>query len=117
MFGPPSRRLSGCHINKDAGRGTVPNACEGDKTESGRTEGGLHPEGILDVVPGETKIPSPRDKGKGEANIPSPHGKKRASSEGWEEKAPKRGKMPLSGGSGLEDDVIAQAPGEGKPKS
>ena len=88
-----------------------------DKTESGRTEGGLHPEGILDAVSGEIKIPSPGDKGKGEANIPSPHGKKRAISEDWEQRAPKRGKMPLSGGSGLEDDVIAQSPGEGKPKS
>ena len=88
-----------------------------DKTESGRTKGGLHPEDILDVVSGEIKIPSPEDKSEGEANIPSPHGKKRAASEGWEEKAPKRGKMPLSGGSGLEDDVIAQSPGEGKPKS
>ena len=78
-----------------------------DKTESGRTEGGLHPEDILDVVSGEIKIPSREDKIKGEANIPSPHGKKRAASEGREEKAPKRGKMPLSGGSGLEDDIIA----------
>ena len=87
-----------------------------DKTESRRTEGGLHPEDILDAVSGEIKIPSPEDKSKGEANIPSPHGKKRATSEDWEEKAPKRGKMPLLGGSGLEDDVIAQSPGEGKPK-
>ena len=85
--------------------------------ESGRTEGGLHPEGILDIVFGEIKIPSPKDKSKGEANIPSPHGKKRGVSEDWEEKAPKQSKMPLSGGSGLEDDVIAQSPGEGKPKS
>ena len=54
-----------------------------DKTESRRTEGGLHPEGILDAVSGEIKIPSPGDKGKGEANIPSPHGKKRVASEDW----------------------------------
>ena len=86
-----------------------------DKTKSRRTEGGLHPEDILDVVSREIKIPSPKDKSKGEANIPSPHGKKRAVSEDWEEKAPKRGKMPLSGGSALGDDVIAQSHSENKP--
>ena len=76
-----------------------------------RTKDGPHPEGVPD------KIPSSEDKNDGKVNVSSPHGKKRAASEDWEEKAPKRGKMPLSGGSGLEDDVIAQAPGEGKPKS
>ena len=79
-----------------------------DKTESGRTEGGLHPEDILDAISREIKTSSPEDKTKGEANIPSPHSKKRAASKGWEVKAPKRGKMPLSGGSGSEDDVVAQ---------
>ena len=88
---------------------------KGDKAESGRTKGGLHPEGISDTVSGEIKMPPPEDKSEGEANIPSPHGKKRAASEGWEEKAPKRGKIPLSGGSGLEDDVIAQSHSEDKP--
>ena len=86
-----------------------------DKAESGRTKGGLRPEGLSDTVSGEIKSPSFEDKSEGEANIPSPHGKKRAASEGWEEKAPKRGKMPLSGGSGLEDDVIAQSHSEDKP--
>ena len=86
-----------------------------DKTESRRTEGSLHPEGILDVVSGEIKIPSPEDKNEGETNIPSPHGEKRAASGDWEEKAPKRGKVPLSGGSGLEDDVIMHFHGEDKP--
>ena len=88
-----------------------------DKAESGKTKGGLHFEGMLDTVSGEIKVPPSEDKSEGEANIPSPHGKKRAISEDWEKRAPKRGKMPLSGGSGLEDDVIAQSPGEGKPKS
>ena len=64
---------------------------------------------------GGVKIPSPEEKSKGEAIIPSPHGKKRAVSEDWEEKAPKQGKMPLSGGSGLEGDVIAQSHSEDKP--
>ena len=86
-----------------------------DKEKSRRIKGGLHPKGISDTVSGEIKIPSPEDKNKGEANIPCPHRKKRAASEDWEEKAPKRGKMPLSGGSGLEDDVIAQSHGEEKP--
>ena len=78
-----------------------------DKTKSERTKDSLHPKDILDDVSGEMKIPSPEDKSKGEANIPSPHGTKRAVSDDWDEKAPKRGKMPLAGGSGLEDDVIA----------
>ena len=78
-----------------------------DKAESGRTKGGLHPEGISDTVSGEIKIPSPEDKSEGEANIPSPHGKKRAASEDWEKKAPKRGKVPQPGGSGLENDILA----------
>ena len=86
-----------------------------DKTESGRTKGGLHPEGISDIVSGGIKIPSSEDKSEGEVNVSSPHGKKMAASEGWEEKSPKRGKRPLSGGSGLEDDVIAQSHSEDKP--
>ena len=84
--------------------------------ESGRTKDGLHPKDILDVVSGEMKIPSPEGKSKGEANIPSPYGKKRTVSEDWEETAPKRGKMPLSGGSGLKDDIIAQSSSAAKPK-
>ena len=60
-----------------------------------------------DAVSGEIKVSSPKDKGVGEANIPSPHGKKRAASNDWEEKSPKRGKMPSSGGSGLASDIVA----------
>ena len=85
-----------------------------DKAESGRTKGGLHPKGISDAVSGEIKIPSSEDKSEGEANIPSPHGKKRAASEDWEESAPKRGKVPQSGGSGLEGGVV-QPRDEDKP--
>ena len=44
-----------------------------------------------------------------------PHGKKRAASEDWEEMASKRGKVPQSGGSGLEDGVLAQSHDEDKP--
>ena len=87
-----------------------------DKAESGRTKGGLHPKGISDAMYGEVKIPSPEDKNEGEVDVSSPHGKKRAASEDWEEKAPKRGKMPSSSGSGLEGNIIAQSHDEDKPQ-
>ena len=77
-----------------------------NKAENGRTKDGLHAGGISDIVFGGIKIPSSEDKNEGEVNISSPHGKKRAASEDWEEKATMRGKMPLTGGSGLEDNVI-----------
>ena len=80
------------------------------------TKEGLHPEDILDVMSGKMKIPSPEGESEGEANIHSSYGKKRAVSKDWEEKAPKRGKMPLSGGSGLKDDIITQSSNEAKPK-
>ena len=88
---------------------------KGDKTESGKAKGGLPSEGTSDTVSGEIKVPPPEDQSEGEANIPSPHGKKRVASVDWEEKAPKRGKMPLSGSSGLEDNVVAQSHSEDKP--
>ena len=86
-----------------------------DNEESKKAKGGLHSEGTPHTVSWEIRAPSSEDKREGEADILSPHGKKRAASEGWEEKAPKRGKMPLSGGSGLEDDIIAQSHSEDKP--
>src|SRR4051812_33669692 len=85
------------------------------KAESGRTKGGLHPEGISGIVSGGIRIPSSEDKSGGEVNVSSPHGKKRVASEEWEESAPKRGRMPLLGGSSLEDDVAAQSRDEDKP--
>ena len=87
---------------------------KGGKVE--RTKDGLHPEGASEIVSGGIKIPSSEDKNEGEVNASSPNGKKRAVSEDWEEKAPKRGKMPLSGGSGLED-VDAQSHDEDKPQA
>ena len=87
------------------------------KAESGRTKDGLYPGGISDIVSGGIKIPSSEDKSEGKVNVSSPHGKKRAASEGWEEKAPKRGKMRLSSGSGLEDSVIPQSCDEDKPQA
>ena len=67
---------------------------EEDKAKSGRTKSGLHPEDISDIASGGIKIPSSEDKNEGEVDVSSPHGKKRAASEDWEEKAPKRGKVP-----------------------
>ena len=85
------------------------------KEESRKAKGGLHLEGTPDTVSEEIKAPSSEDKREGEANILSPRGKKRAASEGWEVKAPKRGKMPLSGGSDSKDGVVAQFLRKDKP--
>ena len=90
---------------------------EEGKVESGKTRGGLRSKGKLDTEPGEIDVSLPKDKGEGEASIPSPYRKKRAASEGWEEQAPKRGKMPSSGGSGLEGDAVAQLRREDKPST
>ena len=75
-----------------------------------RTKDGPHPEGVPD------KIPSSKDKNDWEVNVSSPHGKKRAASEDWEKQAPKQGKMPQVGDSGLED-VEAQSHDEDKPQA
>ena len=84
-----------------------------DNKESGGAKGSL--EGTPDTVSGEIKAPSSEDKREGEADILCPYGKKRAASESWEVEAPKRGKMPLSGGSGSEDDIVAQFLRKDKP--
>ena len=88
-----------------------------DKEESKKAKGGLHSKGTPDTMYGEIGTPSSEDKREGETDIPSPHGKKRVASEGLEVKAPKRGKMPLSGGSGSKDDVVAQFLRKDKPLS
>ena len=72
--------------------------------------------GTSDIVSGGIKIPSSEDKSEGGATVSSPHGKKRAASEDLEKQAPKRGKMPLLGGSGLEV-VVAQSHDEDKPQA
>ena len=73
--------------------------------ESKKSKGGLHSKGTLDTMSGEIGTPSFEDKREGESDIASPYGKKRTASEHLEEGAPKRGKMSLPSGSGLEDDV------------
>ena len=87
----------------------------GDKEESKKAKGGLYSKGTPDTMSGEIGTPSSEDKREGETDIPSPDGKKRAASEDLEAKAPKRGKMSLSGGSGSEDDVVAQFLRKDKP--
>ena len=88
---------------------------EEDNEESGGAKGDRHPGGKPHIVSGEIKAPSSEDKREGEADILSPYGKKRAASESWEVRAPKRGKTPLSGGSGSEGDVVAQFLRKDKP--
>ena len=88
-----------------------------DEEESRKAKGGLHSEGTPDTVSGEIRAPSSEDKREGEADILSPHGKKRAASEGWEGRSPKRGKMPPSSGSGLEGDAVEQLHHEDKPST
>ena len=90
---------------------------EEDKAESGRTKSGLHHDGISDIASGGIKFPSSEDKSEGEVKVSSHQGKKRAASEDWEERASKRGKVPQSGGSSLEDGVFAQSRDEGKPSA
>ena len=90
---------------------------EGGKVESGKTRDGRRSGGKSDTESGEIDISSPEDKGKGEASIPSPFRKKRAASEGWKGRSPKRGKMPSSGGSGLEGDAVEQLRREDKPST
>ena len=58
--------------------------------KNNKTGGDPFPRDKSDTMSGEIKVSSPKDKGAREANIPSPHGKKRAISEAWEEKSPKR---------------------------
>ena len=86
-----------------------------DKEEIKKAKGGLHSEGTPDTMAGEIGTPSSEDKREGETDIPCPDGKKRTASEDLEVKAPKRGKMSLLGGSGLEDDIVAQFLGKDKP--
>ena len=88
-----------------------------DNEESRKAKGGLHSEGTPNTVSEEIKALSCEDKREGEAYIHSPHSKKRAASEGWEVKAPKRGKTPLSGGSGSEGDVVAHFLHKDKPSA
>ena len=87
------------------------------KVESEKTRDDLHSGGKSDTESGEIDISSPEDEGEREASIPSPFRRKRAASEGWQGRPPKRGKMPLSSGSGLEGDASEQLRHEDKPST
>ena len=88
-----------------------------DNEESREAKGSLHSEGTPNTMSGEIKAPSSEDKREGEADILSPHGKRRAASEGWEVKAPKRGKTPSSGSSSSKGEVVAQFLRKDKPSA
>ena len=70
----------------------------------------------LHIQTGRITISTKEDNRAGESTVSSPRGKKRAASEDWEKQAPKKGKMPLVGGSGLED-VEAQSHDEDKARA
>ena len=86
-----------------------------DKEESKKANGGLHSKGTPDTMSGEIGTPSSENKREGGTDNPSPDGRKRTASEDLEVKASKRGKMSLSGGSGSEDDIVAQFLRKDKP--
>ena len=86
-----------------------------DNEESKKAKGGLHSEGTPDTMSGEIGTPSSEDERGGEAEIFSLHGKKRSASEDLEVKAPKRGRMSLSGGSGSGDGAATQFFRKDKP--
>ena len=73
------------------------------EAESERTKDGPYSKGASDFVSGGIKIPSSEGKSEGCSPVSFPPRKKRAASEDLGKQAPKRGKMPLSGGSGLKD--------------
>jgi hypothetical protein len=87
-------------------------SAKGCKEESKKAKGDLYSRGAMS---GEIETPSSKDKREEETDTLSPDGKKRAASEDLEAKALKRGKMSLSGGSGFEDDVVAQFLRKDKP--
>ena len=64
---------------------------------------------------GEIGTPSSVDEREGEIDIFSPHGKKRTASEDLKIKASKRGKISLSGGSGLGGDIFTEFLCKDKP--
>ena len=86
-----------------------------DKEGSKKAKSGLHSKGTSDTMSREIGTPSSEHEIEGEADIPSPDGKKSSASEDLEVKAPKRGKISLSGGSGSEDDAVVQFLRKDKP--
>ena len=86
-----------------------------DEEESKTARGRPHSRGTPDTSFGEIGTPSSGDESEGETDIPSPHGKKRTASEDLKIKASKRGKISLSGGSGLGGDIDTRSIYKDKP--
>ena len=86
-----------------------------DKEEGEGAQGGLHSRGMPGALSGEIGTPTFEDGREGKTDTPSPHGKKRTASEDLEIQASKRGKISLSGGSGLGGDVVTQFLHKDKP--
>ena len=76
------------------------------KEESEKTRDDFCSGGKSDTESGEIYLSSPEDRDERGASIPSPSRRKRAASEGWEGRSPKKGKMPPSSGLGLESDAV-----------
>ena len=87
-------------------------AGEGEKTQDDLGSGGKS-----DTEPGEIDLSSPEGGGEKGPSIPSPNRRKRAASEDWEGRSPKKGKMPPSTSLGLEDDAVEQLQQGDKPSA
>ena len=87
------------------------------KEESEKTQDVLGSGGKSDMESGEIDLSSPEDRGGKGPSIHSPSRRKRASSEDWEGRSSKRGKMPPSSGLGLESDAVEQLQQGDKPSA
>ena len=76
------------------------------KEESEKTRDDLCSGSKSNTESGEIDLSSPEDRGERGAIIPSPGRRKRAASEGWEGRSPKRGKMRPLSGLDLEGDAV-----------
>ena len=87
------------------------------KEESEKTQDDLGSRGKSDTKSGEIELSSPEDGGRKGPSIPSPNRRKRATSEDWEGRSSKKGKMPPSSGLGLESDAVEQLQQGDKPSA
>ena len=87
------------------------------KEESEKTRDDLCSGSKSNTESGEIDLSSPEDRGERGAIIPSPGRRKRAASEGWEGRSPKRGKMPPLSGLGLESNAVEQLRQGDKPSA
>ena len=87
------------------------------KEESEKTRDDLFSGSKSDTESGEIDLSSPEDRGERGASIPSPSRRKRAASEDWEGRSPKKGKMPPLRGLGLESDAVERLQQGDKPSA